>query len=109
MVEMTHSNFKVYEKLLDGFLADMSIPKYLRLLQFIHHDNRDPFAKLQDLKIFDQAHIMELQNSSRIGFKVPKENHKCILICPRIKKKISELFSAYRTAQTPLENQTGKK
>ena len=66
MVEMTHSNFKAYEKLLDGFFADMNISKYLRLLQFIHQDNRDPFGKLQELKIFDQSHIMELQNSSKI-------------------------------------------
>lgn len=102
MVEMTHSNFKAYEKLLDGFFADMNISKYLRLLQFIHHDNRDPFAKIQELKIFDPSHIMELQNSSKIEHKNPSQNHKCILIRHRIKKRIGELFTAYRTSQTPL-------
>lgn len=80
----------------------MTIIKYLKVIQFIHKEKKDYLNKLEELKLFESNQLLEIQNSTKIEEKTINSNEKCIIIKHRIKKRMGELFTDYRTAQTPI-------
>lgn len=80
----------------------MTIIKYLKVIQFIHKEKKDYLNKLEELKLFESNQLLEIQNSTKIEEKTINANEKCIIIKHRIKKRMGELFTDYRTAQTPI-------
>lgn len=66
MIEINYNNFKAYEKVLDSFFVDMTIIKYLKVIQFIHKEKKDYLNKLEELKLFESNQLLEIQNSTKI-------------------------------------------
>ncbi len=52
MIEINYNNFKTYEKVLDHFFVDMTLIKYLKMIQFIHKEKKDYLRKLEELHLF---------------------------------------------------------
>lgn len=66
----------------------MTIIKYLKLIQFIHKEKKDFLNKLEELKLFENHHLIEIHNSNKIEERVMSPFEKCIAIKHRTKKRM---------------------
>lgn len=74
--------------MLDSFFVDMTIAKYLRLVQFVHREKKDYLTKLQELQLFESAQLTEIQNSNKIEERVISPCEKCVIIKHKTKKRM---------------------
>lgn len=109
MIEIDNSNFKIYDSQMIDFIMDKTIVDYLKFIQFVHKDKREFINQLEEIRIFDDKELKEIQNSRKIEENVINLYEKYIILKHKNKKRLGDLFRDYRTTRTPVEQVDKKK